>query len=294
MVDVMLKLQTKKFPSGESVKARLKSLVVSSVTPSPVPLPLAQQLHYDPEKVMKMYAPKLSNQKKQSYKARKNKGKNQQQSGNSNSSTGKKHNHQGIKSNAGQTARHSGNQDAMSCSVTKVLEVVQVPPKLGEDDFPSLPPLGETQTNKIEVEKVPDSGSDDDEFAKNRMGAGFSDSSSTATTSTSSTPSPSQPNFSTVMGGYAAALLKPAIPMQASTKSKPTDISRQSKTSTNSVGNANNVSKCGKKVNTKEKKKDEIRVAHPPVVVQPPSWGGGLSFADILRRKEKEVSADSA
>jgi hypothetical protein len=298
MFDVMLKLQTKTFPSGEPVKARLKCSVVSSMEPSPAPLHPVHQLQYDPEKVTTMYAPQLNNRKKASFKARKNKVKNQQQSGNNNNSTGSKQNPHENNSNAEQTNRHIGKQDSFfrtPFSVSKAGEESHVAPKLGEDDFPLLPPSEETQINKIEVEKVPDSRSEEDEFAKNHMGAGFSDSSSTATTSTSSTPPPSQPRYSTVMGGYAAALLKPAVPVPASNKSEFRDAGRRSKTGmvTNSKGNACNVSKCGKKESTKTKNKDERRVTHPPVVVQPPSWGGGMSFADVLRRKEKEIGTYS-
>ena len=110
------------------------------------------------------------------------------------------------------------------------------PPELGEEDFPSLPVVEDdhllpcntsscssigSHCNRIEVEKVPDQRSDVDEdelFVKARTG---SDSSSTVTTSTSSTPSPAPSVTSTVLGGYAAALLKAApVPVSTSTKTR--------------------------------------------------------------------------
>jgi hypothetical protein len=299
MVDVMFKLRTKKFPTGESVKARLKSLAISSVSPSPVPVIPSHQPAVDPKMVMTMYAPQLlpggqsqsnGNKKKQSSKSRKNKGKSTQQQSSGTNNGNKQNGHN--KSNGGQSKRQQGKQDTLSQasasqSVTKAEEKEQLPPKLGEDDFPELLPADDTQTNKIEVEKVPDarSDADDDEFGKNRSG-GFSDSSSTATTSTSSTPSPSQPSVATVMGGYAAAARKPAVtaPVQ---KTKPSESVKLNNNAKKAIflGSGGKSSRNEKKQPIKTKKLEETREEHPPVKVQPPSWGGGRSFADILRQK---------
>lgn len=293
MVDVMFKLRSKTFPSGEPVKSRLKSSAITNVSPSPFPIIPGSAPSFDPAQMMTMFAPELSagNQnnsavgKKKQNKGRRSKRKGQHKQQQANHSN--KQNGQASTNNcAAQGKRPEGkhqtpSQFTLSSAKPKVEEKRQSPPKLGEDVFPQLPSAEEIQTNKIEVEKVPDarSDADDDEFEKHRNG-GFSDSSSTVTTSTSSTPSPSQPHFAVVMGGYAAAARKPPAPVPVVKKIQP-----KADPKTSSFRG-----KLGIKMTEKRKDIDD---AHPPVNVQPPSWGGGRSFADILRAKDAS-NADPA
>jgi hypothetical protein len=101
----------------------------------------------------------------------------------------------------------------------------------------------------------------------------LSDVASTATTTSSSMESfKKQPP---VMGCYAAALLKtPAPPMEA-TAAVPTSP----KTAMSVV-----VPQETDKVVVEAKAREE----RAPVQITPPSWGGGRSFADILREKDEE------
>jgi hypothetical protein len=303
MVNVMFRVRTQKFPSGEPVMARLKSLAAPSVSPSPVNF-VPTPTQFDPQQVMTMFAPSLmplnqqnnnnagsanGSKKKRSNKGRSHKGKNhRQQNGNNNKL-------QGNKINGGNQSKHVGNND----KAIKKEEKRQEPPKMGEEDFPPLPPSDENSNKKIEVEKVPDQRSDCDddefgnEFGKGRNGAGFSDSSSTATTSTASTPNPSQ---LTIVGGYAAALRKAAPPQPVIKKIL---ASASAKTSS---GNKNNVAKNSKQSNNKKGKSGKIDQGlkaskkqqqpeegddHPAVNIQPPSWGNGRSFADILSTSQQ-------
>ncbi|KAG7368565.1 La domain containing protein [Nitzschia inconspicua] len=293
MVDVMFKLRSRKFSSGEAVKARLKSSTLTSLSPCPVPVTTSLQQSSDPK--MFMYAPQLipgsqdqqNGSKKKQSKGRKIKGKNQQQQ----VVCVNKHNRHSKSSGREILNRQQGKHDAPSRSSPSTFppnieEKRQNPPKLGEEDFPLLPLSEETQTNKIEVEKVPDARSDADneEFVKNRMG-GFSDSSSTATASTSSTPTPSQPNSSVLMGGYAAAARKPAAP--AIKQNKPSEIVKMNVDTKRSKTGESEYKPAGSKreAPSRGRKIENDRNMDAAVMVQPPSWGGGRSFADILRKE---------
>lgn len=99
MVNVMMKLRTKKFPSGDSVKARLKSSVSGLATPSPLS---ANAVIYTHPKVSTMYAPQFHN----------NNNNNTNTNGSSSSNSRKKRssNHKGRNNNG------NGNRDSNNAS----------------------------------------------------------------------------------------------------------------------------------------------------------------------------------
>ncbi|KAL3938416.1 MAG: hypothetical protein SGARI_001748, partial [Bacillariaceae sp.] len=253
MVDVMFRLRSQKFPSGEPVKARLKSSAAPSVSPSPINF-VPTHTNFDPS----LFAPMLtvnnqqqqssgSGRKKRSKKGQSNKGKNNQQQQQQQNAKS-----QGNKANSGNQSKQNGKND----KATKKEEKRQEPPKMGEADFPSLPPMDENSNKKIEVEKVPDQRSDygDDEFDKGHRASGFSDSSSTATTSTASTPNPSQPF---VVGGYAAALRKAAAPQPLVVKKLVAATATRSSSSGSKSGAMNSTIQTNTKLKEHNAKKQQ-------------------------------------
>jgi len=341
MVSVMMNLRTKKFPSGDSVKARLKSSA-SAATHSPLS---ATAVIYTHPKASTMYAPQFYNndsgatddssnnggsfsRKKRSsnYKGRNsNRDSNNGGSSNNNNYDNKANNQQGVV-NGGHQMKQRNSKDKSSslsqCSsfsssnnisnikaVTTVEKMLQSPPSMGEVHFPSLPPSTDDNSLPFQVEKVPT----EDEMMrggeKGRHSLGCLDSSSTATTtSTSSAPTDDTPSSSSnsgvVPGGYAAALLRPAAPTLVNTTTtstkKVTQPKRESSqlvskeqqrssittTSNKSKGAENSMKNNDKnKVETSSLSSSDSASAsddHPVVSIQPPAWGRGRSFADVL------------
>lgn len=168
------------------------------------------------------------------------------------------------------------------------------PPALGEEQFPALPTeFDEPTSNKIELEKVPDDErlEDDcsyDELEKNRA---MSDGASTATTSSSS--SSSKPQTQPAIGGYAAALLKSAPKPQPeeSSSSRLVVAENGSKKGVEKKKTTKNDALSQESTSEKQRSrpKETFVVASSkeltPVVVTPPSWGGGRSFADVLKER---------
>lgn len=296
MINVMFELRSKKFPSGETVKARLKSAVAVGADVSPV------NYGYSPADSSVLFVPQLQgnrqqsgnkkgqgNKKKKNNSSGTNKGKNSvsqnknakdgknngntQRRNNSNNNNGpKKQQNNNNKKTNGQ--RQDGRTDASKAPS-------QAPPTLGEDQFPALFSDDLGNDKKIEVEKVPEHRPEDD-LDKPSSG---SDSASTATTTSSSS---SSKNASSPIGGYAAALLKAAPPMKpkpAEAKDASAQTSKDSFAKKGEKKVVDSVPKNGAKKNTNQSSRAAESFPMPAVSVQPPSWGGGRSFADVLRKE---------
>ena len=139
------------------------------------------------------------------------------------------------------------------------------PPSMGEDNFPDL------QDKKVEWESIPeeytkagneDSKHDDDEGPKSLR----SDAASTATTTSSSTESNNTGKKTLPSFGYAAALMKAPSPSTLSTAQVATTAK-------------------GMTPNTLAITESEVSAR---VVVQPPTWGHGRSFADVLKTEDSQ------
>mmetsp|Transcript_21614 Transcript_21614/g.23132 ORF Transcript_21614/g.23132 Transcript_21614/m.23132 type:complete len:665 (-) Transcript_21614:326-2320(-) len=347
MVNVMMNLRTKKFPSGESVIARLKSSV-SAATHSPLS---ANAVIYTHPKASTMYAPQFYNnnsgatddnrRKKRSsnYKARNsNRDSNNGGSSSNSSNYDNKTNIQQGVGNEGHPMKRNNSKDKSSSlsqcpsssssnnntninnkAVATVGKVSQSPPSLGEVHFPSLPPSTDDNSLPFQVEKVPT----EDEMMrggeKGRHLVGCLDSSSTATTtSTSSTPTDDTPGSSNssssssgvVPGGYAAALLRPAAPTLVNTttttttsvkkvtesKQESSQLVAKQQQQRSSITTASNKNK-GVENSMQDHDKTKVETSsvsvsssdsasasddQPVVSIQPPAWGRGRSFADVL------------
>jgi len=283
----MLDLRTKKFPSGDSVKARLKSGVAMSVdAPS--------SFAFNPDGVSLAFPGQLRYPQGNGKKTKKKKNANKSRPGQVGPSSQNK-NAKGKSATSGRS-RSSGNKqkkagerqskDSSGQPSKSKKSIEQSPPTLGEEQFPALPTdEAMSGSGKFQVEKVPEHRPEDDISAdgleKNRGG---SDTASTATTSSSSSSS-KQASF----GGYAAALLKAAPPVP---KPQLTERASAKDNKTKPM-----VKKGKKQPNAplpsmkKEVKKAPVQVMEP-VKVEPPTWGGGRSFADILRKEGAAVAAE--
>jgi hypothetical protein len=271
MVNTMFELRKMKFPSGEPVLARLKSGVALSAVSTPF--------------VPSMYPPQPVSPDRYNNGARKNKKKknnngvvksrtngsanNQNKNGKGKSGSPRSRNNAGKQQRKpnGQLRQNSPSQGAL-------------PPTLGEEHFPTLP-TDDMNQNKIEVEKVPDHTAEDDS-SYDDMGKpkAHSDSASTATTSSSSSSSKQFPQ----VGGYAAALKKSAPPKTAEPAKKAPEKKQPKKEAA--------AKKSSQGENAKETKKETNNV--DSVGVQPPSWGGGRTFADLLRKESMGSASEQA
>jgi hypothetical protein len=271
VVNVMFELRTKTYASGERVQARLKSAAVLANDAPPniqgitCPLYIPQTRSGGRKNKKKKSTPKNKNPASPTANSR----------GKTNTTTRRNNNSipGGTKKNNGEKLQqHKSNQS----NTIYAKKFQQTPPPLGEEAFPALPTEDESNTggNKV-VEKVPEE-CPEDEFEKNR--AANSDSASTATTSTSSSVC-KQTNQA--MGGYAAALLKaPKSQSAVETKEQPQKGTKK-----------NNNARQAQEMQEKPKEKEQVsqETQHEkaiPVVVSPPSWGGGRSFADVLKKEQ--------
>ena len=158
------------------------------------------------------------------------------------------------------------------------------PPALTEDHFPALQdeklewattPVGADDSVEEEEDDASEESTKHGEDEEERKSAkALSDAASTATTTSSSAssgfdPIPKQQE----VGGYAAALLG----APAATKPGVAAVRETTReTYTTEPGNPAADSASG-------------RVAPDPVVItSPPTWGGGRSFADVLRKKDEQ------
>jgi hypothetical protein len=278
----MFELRKMKFASGEPVNARLKSgVVMNSDIPCFVPMYPPQSS--SPNRYYNTGGRKNKKKKNSPNKSRTNNNNAQNKTGKvkSNNNNGTRRNNGGKQKKANGLERpplqKQEGPSSPNASKEKAPSQQVPPPTLGEEQFPALPTEESTiNSTKVEVEKVPEHRPEDDlsyeELEKNRAN---SDSASTATT-TSSSSSKQQ-----AMGGYAAALLKTAPPKtQTMEKEKrPTKADKIEK-KTESKG------KESKFALPKEESTKAVETFEPvPVSVQPPSWGGGRSFADVLRKE---------
>ena len=294
----MLELRSKTFASGEPVKARLKSAVVLNADVSPVTFPLANA-------TSALYAPLVHGGNKKSSHSRKKK--------NSANNKNKNSNAQGKASKGGKE-EHDGNGDSSPRNSNIVSSIhkprvkkgvsprqepgskhtkgsKQIAPTLGEDHFPALPSDDLMKMNKVEVEKLPEESMEDSDTKARRS----SDSASTATTSSSSSSSKNNGSGQHSLGGYAAALLKPAPLVKATMTEKPMPLSHVETSLTKKM--ANNYGE--KKVQSNQRSITSVpstqnkqeKAAEPMMKVQAPSWGGGRSFADVLRKESTSASA---
>ena len=296
MVNVMLELRSKTFVSGEPVKARLKSAVVLNADVSPVTFPLANG------GASTLYAPLVQGgTKKSSNGNRKKKNSANNKSKNSNTqnkaSKGGKEDQDGngdssrrINSNVSSILKGKKNGSPRQETGSKQTKgSKQAAPTLGEDHFPALPSDDMMNKNKVEVEKLPEESMDSDTKEARRS----SDSASTATTSSSSSSSKNTGSGQQSLGGYAAALLKPAPLVTATPTEKPKSLSNTAPSLAKKMANTNGdkmVQSNQKSIQGTPSKqnKHENAAAEPMKKVQAPVWGGGRSFADVLR---KEASA---
>lgn len=274
MVNVMFELRTKTYASGERVQARLKSAaVLSNDAPANIqgmtgPLYIPQSRSGGRKNKKKKNSPK--NPTSPTVNSR----------GKANNTTRRNNNAGGNKN---KSVEKSQPQKLNYNNATAVKRLQQTPPPLGEEAFPSLQTEDESNTggNKV-VEKVPEDRPDD-EFEKNR--AANSDSASTATTSTSSSAC-KQTNQA--MGGYAAALLKaPKSQPAVETKEQQLPHKEIKKSAGRKAKETQqNLKQTQQQVN-QEKRNEKLT----PVVVSPPSWGGGRSFADVLKKEQAMLAS---
>jgi hypothetical protein len=273
VVNVMFELRTKTYASGERVQARLKSAAVLA-NDAPANIQGMTGLLYIPQT--------RSGGRKN--KKKKNSPKNKNPTSPTANSRGKTNNTTRRNNNAGGNKNKNGEksqpQKLNQSNATAAKKLQQTPPPLGEEAFPALPTEDESNTggNKV-VEKVPEDRPED-EFEKNR--AANSDSASTATTSTSSSTG-KQTNQA--MGGYAAALLKaPKSQSAVETKEQQQPQKEIRKSTVKKAKETQENPKQTQPQVNQEKRNEKLTVS-------PPSWGGGRSFADVLKKEQAMASA---
>ncbi|CAB9499551.1 La ribonucleoprotein domain family member 4B [Seminavis robusta] len=250
MLYVMMSLRCQ-YLGDEPVKARLKSLV-RQVDPTHAPglpllTPTSSYNHLTSLAHQESGGSKTN--KRRAKKRNKNNSNNNRGNANNNSNTP-----QGKKA-----VQQKGSRD--STGNNKKAEVQQQPkPDLSAASFPAL---GDATASKVEVVGV-----DKDNMESAPKVAG-SDSASTATTMSSSSSSVAKGKQQ--LGGYAAALLK-SKPHKAD-KEGSGEAWKESETTAEDAA-----------MTTTTKKETMSAVAAPQtqVVVKPPVWGGGRSFADVL------------
>jgi hypothetical protein len=277
VVNVMFELRTKTYASGERIQARLKSAAV-----------LANDA---PANIQGMTGPLYIPQTRSGGRKNKKK-KNKNPTSPTVNSRGKTSNTTRRNNNAGGNKNKNGEksqpQKSNQSNATAAKKLQQTPPPLGEEAFPALPTEDESNTggNKV-VEKVPEDRPED-EYEKNR--AANSDSASTATTSTSSSAC-KQTNQA--MGGYAAALLK-APKSQPAVETKEQLQRQPQKETKKSTGEKAKKTQVNPKQTQQQVNPEMRNEKSTPVVVSPPSWGGGRSFADVLKKEEAMSAQQSA
>jgi len=301
MVNVMLELRSKTFASGEPVKARLKSAVMLNADISPVTFPLANG-------ASPLYAPlvhggtkKTSNSSRKKKNSTNNKSKNsnaqnkvikggkEDQDGNGDSSRSINGNVRSIQKPKGKKSGSPRQEPGSKQSKGPK----QAAPTLGEDHFPALPSDDIMNKNKVEVEKLPEESLEDNNAKEARRS---SDSASTATTSSSSSSSKNTGSGQPSLGGYAAALLKPAPLVKETTTEKPMSLSNTAPSVAKKVSNTNgekNVQSNQRGIQGTPSIQNKKENTTEPMMrkVQAPSWGGGRSFADVLRKESSAASA---
>ena len=264
---VLLQLRSEML-AGYPVHARIKTSVAASSVPiDPAPWMTSSELQMDPKKMQQMGMNKYNSSEQN---RRKKKSKSKKKNGNNNNNNGNK--------------KGSSPNPSPNSTPSKKKNIVPPPPALSEDNFPTLldnrvewetaAPMQEDKsekmtnaTDKIIVDKD-EKLVEDDEDTELKSSKMCSDSASTATTTSSSTePGPKKI-------GYAAALktVKPDEPSR-SEASKPENQPSEP-ISPDTV------------TEIKEVQKEVTSDTSASVSVKAPVWGGGRSFADILRQPQ--------
>mmetsp|Transcript_21304 Transcript_21304/g.52489 ORF Transcript_21304/g.52489 Transcript_21304/m.52489 type:complete len:277 (-) Transcript_21304:562-1392(-) len=276
MLDVMLALRQTKYPSGESVKARVKSGVARNRDALTSPLAFYSPL---PTDASVRSNTSRKNKKRKNGKSRNNKSVNSQ---NGSSAVNKgKNNTSGRRRGNGTKSKESEHKTNGKSTGKKGLSLQSPLLNLGGEQFPPLPnEFSQSSLNKVEVEKVPT------HYQIGRKGIATSDASSTATVSTSSSKSP---HLETAMGGYAAALRKApaaAVSVKETPQDTPSQMNLQTETKKEKKA-------CSATRDTRSHTESQLRMdMASDVDVKPPTWGHG-SFAAILRTEETVQALNS-
>lgn len=269
ILNVMLQLRSKTL-CGEPVKARLKSNVRQIDTTMAPALPLL--LTPSPSMTQMSSYDHLHGTPNKKKKKKRSKNKHNKKVGNNSFAPRSSSNNSSNNNNSNDNRRSEQ-------SVSKKTNSVDAEPILTGEEFPAL------NQNKVKV--VVDSEKMDVQLSSKPL----SDTASTATTTSSSSLSEAKKQ----VGCYAAALLK-AKPVKIEIDKK--SETRKEKESCTQLDGKSMAEKAQKEERVAEKapsndrQKDESKVApSAPVVITPPSWGGGRSFADVLKKEEAAAAS---
>ncbi|CAJ1930139.1 unnamed protein product [Cylindrotheca closterium] len=272
MLEVMLALRQAKCPSGESVKARVKSGVVMNRDALASPLAFYSSLPAQTDSVR-------SNNSRKSKKRKNGKSRNIKTNNSTIAVTKGKNSTSGRRRGNGTKSNDSEHKTNGKSAGKKGSSMAFPLLSLGGGQFPPLPSeFSQCSSNRVEVEKVPT------HYELGIKGSANSDSSSTATTSTSSSKSPP---LETSMGGYAAALRKVAT-LSVKDGHQETRLQSNLQTEKKKKIEASSAAR-----NTRPPTKSQLRMdLASDVDVKPPTWGHG-SFAEILRTEETAQASKS-
>jgi len=186
------------------------------------------------------------------------------------------------------------------------------PPSLGEEHFPTLqqdkkvewetPPCDHRDLEEADEDDVKEGGSKGEcsDQAMKSSGSSFSnksmsDAASTATTTSSSMGDSCMPSKKSMslpsLSGYAAALRKVSSPSTTviseaeavTPAAKAENAAAKSKAVSSNSGMSKKTSSSSFAISSGNGRKSKANDTHPEVVITPPTWGRGRSFADILR-----------
>ena len=193
------------------------------------------------------------------------------------------------------------------------VEAPPPPPSLGEEHFPTLqqdkkvewetPPCDHRDLEETDEDDGKEGGSKGEcsDQAMKSSGSSFSnksisDAASTATTTSSSMGDSCMPSKKSMslpsLSGYAAALRKVSSPtttviseaeVMPAVKSKAEQAAPKNKAVSVSNGMSKKTSPSSSTISASNGRKGKANDTHPEVVITPPAWGRGRSFADILR-----------
>ena len=297
MLYVMMSLRSQ-YLGDEPVKARLKSLV-RSVDPAaaphlPVLTPVTSYAHIDG------LSPPQEGQNPNKGKAKRKK--NRSKNSNSNKGNNSNQGNHGKKNRNANTNNQNSTVAANSKAGTNSKKTAprQPKPDLSVASFPAL------SDSSPKVEVVVDGGMESAPKA-----SATSDSASTATTLSSSSSSMAKGSQTVATGGYAAALLRPKPATAASTATEVSGrvgvemeflnfnhahsshllflpLSLDCLLRSQAIPSDAKSSHSSKDKKPEAKSVEKVKIDAPskpsPLVVKPPTWGGGRSFADVLAR----------
>lgn len=306
MMRVMLDLRSKTLSDGEPIKARLKAGVAA-------PPPSSMLIYAGDRNVPFGLRGGVSsnhnggpNNNKQKNKSSRNNNNNSKSNNNNTSTTTKPSTTTTPSTTAMNTTPTTRRPRAPPVAGPPLTKKYQPPPPpLVESQYPSL--LGattSTTTGTVLVEKQQKTTIENSKNSNNNLVvvedaakssskggqelSSGSDTASTATTSSSSSGS------APVVGGYAAALLKaapPAPPVFHHNKAPPPKKKVDDKKKPKGGKQHQNKMSVSSPKKTKQQQQHHEMIDVVKLQVQPPSWGGGRSFADILKAKEEAAIA---